>query len=773
MLGDSHSPRTGSIEETGVIAPDLDINTFDYSFLDFIREDKSKYKTAKECGYIDDDNLFLVGSSGGFLMNIDPEWKFINTELFSPAAEYFRNNGFRYTSFRQDSISHRQFRKREEYRREFGFSAPCLINSTGKIKNVRITGNHYNFLNYGRMRQLDETTIKTGNTNVASKTYDFPKFFDSQFWMFHILEFAKNNGFHFLACKTRRGGFSYIMASCAANAVNIRPKRTVINVAIDSKYLTQTDGLTSFATDGLRFYEEKTPFVRGIYSSVKSDFKLGYKLPNGVEANDSWGSSLISVSAANNPNCAIGKDAVEVNVEEISTMDNFDEFMAVTEPAMRTGAYTTGFLKGWGTATSNNMQTFESNFFNVSAYNFMPFENVWDRDKRDETCGFFKPYCWGLQGEIDGQKGVDEYGNSNLEIGLKISLRERIAKKKSAKQHSDYISYLGQYANTPSESFNSVTENIFSSEELSAWEHRLKTDKDLQFHVDGMLEFDDSNVVIFKSNERLRKEGKRTYKYIENVPRKSKDEPYGCIRRWFPPESVLVDDGTGRMVKRIPKGLYSISYDPVGIDKDRKQITSRHSHNSIKVWMNPHSSNGYIPKLVASYYGRPERLEEADRICYMLAVYYNCDGTTNVETNRGETVSNFRIWKALHYLGRQPLFIFDTSLKGKYNTNYGFTMPDGDYKLNSIRLLKEMLYKQIGVDEQGNPIRLFHKIYDYPSILELKKWNTEGNYDRVSEMLIRAIEYKAIELIRSWELVNKVEISQSTQPNGIFNREWF
>ena len=38
------------------------------------------------------------------------------------------------------------------------------------------------------------------------------------------------------------------------------------------------------AVNDLKFYEESTPFVRGIFSSVKSDFRLGYKLPNGVEA---------------------------------------------------------------------------------------------------------------------------------------------------------------------------------------------------------------------------------------------------------------------------------------------------------------------------------------------------------------------------------------------------------------------------------------------------------------------------------------------------------
>ena len=74
-------------------------------------------------------------------------------------------------------------------------------------------------------------------------------------------------------------------------------------------------------------------------------------MKNGVEADDSWSSSLLSVSANNNPDCAIGKDAVTIKVEELSTMQNFDEFMNVTEPTMTVGTRTTGTLMAWGTAT--------------------------------------------------------------------------------------------------------------------------------------------------------------------------------------------------------------------------------------------------------------------------------------------------------------------------------------------------------------------------------------------------------------------------------------
>lgn len=744
----------------------------EYPFLSFLNEDKSRYPTASSKGYVDKDNRFLIGDSGGFLMNIKPGWKFINTYLLTEVADYYRKHG-EYCPYKIDSLPHRQFRKREQYRRKHGFEAPCLLDPKGTIHSVRITGNHYNFLNYTRMEQLDETTIKRGKVNTAKKHYDFPKFLDAQFWFFNVLEFAENNGFHVIIDKTRRGGFSYINASTAANRVNAYSRKVVINVAIDKKYLIQRGGLSNFAINNLKFYEEKTPFKRGIYSTVNTDFRLGYKLPNGIEADNSWSSALLSVSAFNDPDCAIGKDAVEVNVEELSTMDNFDAFMEVTEPAMRTGAYTTGILKCWGTATSGDMSVFEANFYNPKAYHFMPFEDVWDTDMRGEICGYFKPYCWGLQGEIDGKFGVDKDGNSDIEVSLKIAARERMQKKESAKTYAEYINYLGQYALFPAESFSSATENIFSSEELTAWETRLRLDPDFRFYIDGQLERI-NGVVNFKSNDRLAKEGKKVYDYIQGVPRRGNEDPHGCVRIWFMPEyEEYFDDETKRMIKGIPKGKYSLSYDPVGVDKEKKEITDRHSHNSIAVWENPSERNGFKQKMVACYYGRPDKLEEADEIFLNLAIFYGAVGTAGVETNRGETVSNFRKWGYLKYLEHEPLFVWDPTIKGKVSTTYGYNVGGADKKLNALRLVKEMLYEEVGKKEDGSPKYAFEFILDYQTILELKKWNAEGNFDRVSQLIIRAIQWKAMQIKASYLLRSRVQLTEENDQSSFWNREWF
>lgn len=746
-----------------------------YPFLEYIEEpDKEKkYKKASDCGWYDPHNNFLIGDSGGFLLNIRPG-KFVNTELFNEAARTYQATG-KYTQFKVDSIPHRQFRRRECDRRRNGFSAPCWQNPDGSIEDVWITGGHYNFLNYTRMERTDESSvIITEHGATAKKIYSFPSFIDTQFWTWQIIEFCRRNGLHLIIDKTRRGGFSYIMAADSSNEVNLSKHKVVIHVAADNKYLIKQGGLSDFAVNNLKFFEEKTPFKRGIYSPTTDSFKLGYRMKNGVEADDSWSSSLLSVSANNNPDCAIGKDAVTIKVEELSTMQNFDEFMNVTEPTMTVGTRTTGTLMAWGTATAANMQIFEQNFYNPRAFGFMAFENVFDNDARNEVCGFFKSYAWGLEGEIDGVKGFDEDGNSNLRIGLQLAARERVEKKKTAKTFAEYLNYLGQRALFPAESFSSASENIFSSEALNKFEDKLRVDNSYKFYTDGELFEDGTKKIYFKSNARIRIENPdmKTYDYIQGVPRRGNEDPHGCIRVWFAPEyeEIYIND---RLIRSILPGTYVAVYDPVGIDKDKKEITDKHSHNSIFVIEMPRERNGFKPKLCAAYYGRTEKLEEADEKFYRLCKWYNCIGTGLVEINRGETVSNFRKWKATKYLGHEPLYVWDSAVKEKVSISYGYNIGSGPKKLDGLRLLKELLYEVIGKNEFGEDIYVFERFLDYQTILELKKFNTEGNFDRISSLILLGIYWKSIDIKGKRELASRKKVTEDNDKTDIFNRQWF
>lgn len=757
------------------------INT--YPMLEYIKENHGQYRRAKDAGYKDPNDFFMIGESGGFLLDIRVGDKFVNTNLLTEMANIYHINGGKYTLYKEDSIPHRQLRKREEYRRSYGYDAPCFMRE-GKVQNLHISGDMYNYLNYTIIEQLDEKSIiHTDKASVGKKKQDFPKFIDAQFWTFAIIEFCELNGFHLLIDKTRRGGFSYIMSAHSANKINLQPNKVCIHVAADSKYLTKRGGLTDFSIRNLYFYENNTFFKRGILSRSAENFTLGFKLPNGDISPKSWNSALFSASANNNPDCAIGKDAVSVKTEEVSTMENFDDYMNVTEPAMRTGSYVTGNLFAWGTATSGNMQVFEMNFYNPNKFHFMPFENVWDKDSRNEVCGYFKPYCWGLQGQIGDIFAMDKDGNSNIETGLRIAYKERVAKKESSKTFSDYINYLGQYANMPSESFSSTSENLFSSEALMNWEEILKNDPAYTDIADDGMFFEDINhKVIFKTNARIKAEGGKFnvdyFDWIQGVPRKAHEHHHGCIRKWFEPIKVSYVDKDGITKFGIPPGQYSISYDPVGVNKENDALTNKHSHNSIRVWENPTQYNNFKTKCVCAYYGRPEKLEQADWICYLMARYYNCIGTTGVEVNRGETVSNFAKWKALKYLMKDPVELWDSSIKAKVTASYGVNVGGGagngsSKVLEGLRLLKEMLYTPVGKDINGNDIMFFQTIYDHQAILELLKWNIKGNFDRVSEMLIHGLQWKLQDVQAAKELVHRKKTTEQNIRDDIWHRSWF
>lgn len=751
------------------------IDVDSYPFYKFVNEDKGRYKHAKDCGYVDPDDSFLIGDSGGFLMNIHPDAKFADIEQFTAVGKFYNEHKY-YLPNNISSLREREFRKREEYRRRHGIDVKCMkIGNT--YKEIHIPGSLYNLVNYGNMKMLDDREIvSTSVVKKAKKDMFIADFIDAQYWTIKSFEFAENNGLHMIVDKTRRGGFSYINAFDSANEINLDPSAVVIHVAIDKKYLIQKGGLTDFAIAQINFYENNTPFKRGVASKVSENFKMGIMQKDGRPHPDSWQSALISVSAHNDPNCAIGKDGTKIKVEELSTMLNFNQFMTVTEPAMRTGSYTTGMLTCWGTATDGDMQTFETNFYNPNSFHFMPFENVWDKDKRHTVCGLFKPYCWGLQGEIEGMKAMDDNGNSNIPVAIRIAVAERQAYKEH-NTFDKFINYLGQYALYPAESFSNAKENVFIKPPLLDWERELATNPNYLFYSDGLFTDNKKKGLQFINNDVAEKSNmmfnREWFHYIENVPRQSGEDPHGCLRVFFHPYTEeIVEDG--KVVNKAPEGMYSVYYDPVGVNKAKDDITNKHSHNCIHVWENPCKYNGFTTKMAACFYGRPDTLEEADKMFYHLCVYYNAIGAGLVEVDRGETVSNMKTWKATKYLKRNPKFLWNDNEKDLGEGEYGIVIGTAKIKLDAIRLTVEMLYEKVSEDASGDDVYILNKIFDLQTITELKKWNMLGNFDRVSTLLLRGIDWKAMDVKAERQLANADELDEDGNViEDFFNRNWY
>lgn len=312
----------------------------DIPFIDYLCEDKSKYPKASEgISYItnkplyDPDNDFLIGNSGGILMNID--FIVINIERLSKAADTFDEYGT-YCDYDPSTPAYESFWQRETSRRKKGVFIKAKLyykdipkffdaNTTDEereslLQPLRITGAHYTYLNYGRIERTpndkERARLKCEGAEYVETVMGFPRYWDGDYWNFKIDEFIANNKFHLTKSKARRKGFSYKRGSQAANTINLFPNVTVTLAADQLAYLTDKGATTFMAKKCLDHFEEHTFWCRGYISEAIDDILLGYRVSTKGLKNFGWLSNLYSVAIGKNESAAVGKKAIEIDFEE-------------------------------------------------------------------------------------------------------------------------------------------------------------------------------------------------------------------------------------------------------------------------------------------------------------------------------------------------------------------------------------------------------------------------------------------------------------------------
>lgn len=312
----------------------------DIPFIDYLCEDKSKYPKASEgISYItnkplyDPDNDFLLGNSGGILMNIN--FIVINIERLSRSADTFDEYGT-YCDYDPSTPAYESFWQRETSRRKKGVFIKAKlyykdipkffdVNTTDEereslLQPLRITGAHYTYLNYGRIERTpndkERARLKREGAEHVETVMGFPRYWDGDYWNFKIDEFIANNKFHLTKAKARRKGFSYKRGSQAANTINLFPNVTVTLAADQLAYLTDKGATTFMAKKCLDHFEEHTFWKRGYISEAIDDILLGYRVSSKGLKNFGWLSNLYSVAIGKNESAAVGKKAIEIDFEE-------------------------------------------------------------------------------------------------------------------------------------------------------------------------------------------------------------------------------------------------------------------------------------------------------------------------------------------------------------------------------------------------------------------------------------------------------------------------
>lgn len=724
----------------------------DIPFIDYLCEDKSKYPKASEgISYItnkplyDPDNDFLIGNSGGILMNID--FIVINIERLSKAADTFDEYGT-YCDYDTSTPAYESFWQRETSRRKKGVFIKAKlyykdipkffdVNTTDEereslLQPLRITGAHYTYLNYGRIERTpndkERARLKREGAEHVETVMGFPRYWDGDYWNFKIDEFIANNKFHLTKAKARRKGFSYKRGSQAANTINLFPNVTVTLAADQLAYLTDKGATTFMAKKCLDHFEEHTFWRRGYISEAIDDILLGYRVSTKGLKNFGWMSNLYSVACGKNESAAVGKKAIEIDFEEAGKFPNLQKALDVTLSNTESGAISVGTIRVYGTGGTKgaNWAAFSKAFYNPKMNKMLCMENVWDINKRHEVCGFFFPQVWDCEPYV-------ERGNSIIFTAYAWDKQD----KENHFHNNDsetHIIYKAQRANTPAEAFINTTENMFASPELNLHVSDLINDNATRFFQDGWIVVNDlgnSNKAEFiPKAECIKRDifGKgRFHEFVNQVPHGSRDDTHGCVRMYYRP--FLVNG-------EVPKDLYFVSVDAYKVDKAQKDVTDKHSLYSAQVWMRSNTITPYPNQklLVCEYIGRLDTMEQNDIVTMGMCLMYNAECCP--EAGTGETVSNFIKYKLRRYLMLDPTNANTRKLTNPNNNDYGIVIGDGDKKYNGLRMLKEFIYEPLSYTADGKPIRRLKSISSVRLLLECQRFTAEGNFDHISAAIV-------------------------------------
>lgn len=724
----------------------------DIPFIDYLCEDKSKYLKASEgISYItnkplyDPDNDFLIGNSGGILMNID--FIVINIERLSKAADTFDEYGT-YCDYDPSTPAYESFWQRETSRRKKGVFIKAKLyykdipkffdaNTTDEereslLQPLRITGAHYTYLNYGRIERTpndkERARLKREGAEHVETVMGFPRYWDGDYWNFKIDEFIANNKFHLTKAKARRKGFSYKRGSQAANTINLFPNVTVTLAADQLAYLTDKGATTFMAKKCLDHFEEHTFWKRGYISEAIDDILMGYRVSTKGLKNFGWLSNLYSVAIGKNESAAVGKKAIEIDFEEAGKCPNLQKALDVTLSNTESGAISVGTIRVYGTGGTKgaNWAAFSKAFYNPKMNKMLCMENVWDINKRHEVCGFFFPQVWDCEPYV-------ERGNSIIFTAYAWDKQD----KENHFHNNDsetHIIYKAQRANTPAEAFINTTENMFASPELNLHVSDLINDNATRFFQDGWIIVNDlgnSNKAEFIPKAECIKRnifGKgRFHEFVNQVPHGSRDDTHGCVRMYYRP--FLVNG-------EVPKDLYFVSVDAYKVDKAQKDVTDKHSLYSAQVWMRSNTITPYPNQklLVCEYIGRLDTMEQNDIVTMGMCLMYNAECCP--EAGTGETVSNFIKYKLRRYLMLDPTNANTRKLTNPNNNDYGIVIGDGDKKYNGLRMLKEFIYEPLSYTADGKPIRRLKSISSVRLLLECQRFTAEGNFDHISAAIV-------------------------------------
>ena len=261
---------------------------------------------------------------------VDFNKKILNSSKFCEAAKFFTEHGC-YTLAPRGTTDYIQYWERETDRCLNGYVAP---------DGDAITGYHYFYLNYSPIMILKETeyTDRYGVTRTKrERIFDFPNFWDSDYYYFHAIEEAEQQGKHMAVLKCRQRGYSFKGASMLVRNYELIPGSKNFAVASEQKFLVG-DGILTKAWQIMDFIDKNTAWSKQRLTSTRMERVSGYKITDefGKQTEQGYLSAITGVTLKNDPERLRGTRGKLVLFEEGGKFPGLETAWQIERPAVET-----------------------------------------------------------------------------------------------------------------------------------------------------------------------------------------------------------------------------------------------------------------------------------------------------------------------------------------------------------------------------------------------------------------------------------------------------
>lgn len=513
------------------------------------------------------------------------------------------------------------------------------------------------------------------------------------------------------------------------------------HLASEKTFLSGDKGIWGKVLDTLDWIAETTPLpkMRLVDDTRNMNVQLGFKDEYGTRKGIM--SSVFGISLKDNPEKARGIRGPLIHYEEDGLFPNLEKAWGVNRKAVEDGDVAFGYMLAGGTGGTEgaSFEGSEKLFYNCSAYNIYGIPNVFDKGATGESlCGFFWGAYMNRNGCYEEVNGEPDVIKAMIEI-----LKDRYIVKYNSSDPNAITQKKAEEPITPQEAVMRTEGTLFPVSDLKEYLESIaaKREQFLAEHYVGELIRSASGKVEWKPNSDV-------------YPIRSYDKDSnktGGLEIFEMPKTNAEGE--------IARGRYIAGIDPIDADTGTSLF-------SMMVM------DTFTDRIVAEYSGRPRLAEEAYEITLRVLEFYNAEA--NYESNLKGLFSYFDKKNALHRLADVPQILKDMDYvksTNLYGNKAKGTHANKELNKWGRKLQADwMLSKAVGDDD--DPRLNLHRLRSLAYIEECIKWNSDGNFDRVSAagmlMILREDRYKRIKTA----IENQDVKYKSVADDNFFNKNY-